>query len=267
MLFYDCTDGKCPVLWGWSNWILGVGRRMSVVNWSGIIDESLDDRGPCARQRCPDRGALLRLRRDLHDQVGSALVGVGMQVEAAQRLIDSDPDEARRLLEDVRSETSLLVQQIRGIASRRGGGGGDMPAGAAQGVGSALRTMIGRMNHVVGDRVRIVAEIDPAADRLRGEDHQAGAAVFWIVREALANMLKHSRAGFCTVVVTVRGGELRARVEDDGVGFPAQRSSDGSGLRNMVERALEREGWCRVGPRVPRGFVVNAAVPLTAHRS
>ncbi|GAB2846272.1 hypothetical protein GCM10027200_53100 [Lentzea nigeriaca] len=238
---------------------------MSVVNWLAASDETLDDHSPSARQRCPDRDALVRLRRDLHDQVGSALVGVSMQVEAAQRLLETDPAEARQLLEDVRAETLSLVQQIRGIASSRDGVACDGPTGA--GIGVAVRTMVARMNRVVGDRVRITAEVAPEVDRLHPRDRGAGAAVFWIVREALTNVLKHSNARFSSVSVTVRGGDLCVRVEDDGVGFPAQRTSRGSGLMNMVERARERGGWCRVGPRQPRGFAVSAAVPLTAHRS
>jgi signal transduction histidine kinase len=238
---------------------------MSVVNWLAAVGESLDDdHTRCAQQACPDRHALLRLRRNLHDQIGSSLVAVAMQVEAAQRLINSDPGEARRLLEDVRSETSLLVQQIRGIASRREGSGCDLPAGAGQGVGAALRTMISRMNRVVGDRVRIEAEIDPVIDGPRRPDRRVGAAVFWIVREALTNMLKHSNARFCTVVVTVCGDELRVRVQDDGVGVVVQRSGSGSGLVNMVERARERGGRCWAGPRAPHGFTVDAVLPLSA---
>ncbi|ONI87894.1 hypothetical protein ALI144C_08130 [Actinosynnema sp. ALI-1.44] len=239
---------------------------MSVVNWLAAIEESLDhpDHSQCRRPKCAARGALVRLRRDLHDQTGTTLVGVGMGVEAAQRLIDTDLDEARRLLEDVRSEIALLVKQIRGIASSRDESDQVEPPDVGSRIGPAVRTMVSRMNRVVGDRVRITAKVDAAVDRLHPLDRGVAAAVFWIVREALTNVLKHSNASCCTVIVTVRSGELCALVEDDGVGFPAQRVSRGSGLMNMVERAREHGGRCRVGPRVPSGFAVNAAIPLTA---
>jgi len=119
--------------------------------------------------------------------------------------------------------------------------------------------MIGRMNRMVSERLEISLHIDPEVSSVQGD---VGNAAFWITREALINVLKHSAARHCSVSLLVAEDELHVRVEDDGVRMPAKPRSGGSGLINMSERAAERGGWCTAGPVTPRGFTVVACIPL-----
>ncbi|WP_018681538.1 sensor histidine kinase [Actinokineospora enzanensis] len=218
---------------------------------------------------CGHHTTLVRLRRDLHDQVGSSLVGVAMQLEVVQQLLGADPEEATELLADVRSETSALVAQVRRFASARDEPPRPQPCGSS--VATAVSTMIDRMNRVVGDRVRIELCLDREVDRV---PRDRAAAAYWILREAVTNMLKHSRARHCAVSFTVAEGAIRVAVVDDGVGIPAARiplprrsgpapETSGSGLVNIADRAREQGGWCRLEPREPSGLAVLAAIPLS----
>lgn len=179
-----------------------------------------------------------------------------MQLEVVQQLFAADPDEASRLLADARAEASTLIKQVRSIVSE---GTGWMRVG--NNVGPAVRAMAQRMSRVVGDDLRISVRID---DGIHQVDHDTGSAAFWIVREAMTNVLKHSNASTCEVSLLIRDGELQVWVVDDGAGVPMPRSGDGggSGLEIMRERAGERGGWCIARPGTPSGFQVIAAIPL-----
>lgn len=218
------------------------------------------DNGPdaCDTASYAEQTALGRLRRELHDQVGSSLAGITLQVEAAYRLIEADPSEARRILADAHSDATALVGQVRRIASNRDTAG-PRPAGPGGcSIGTALRRIVQQMNRAVAG-VEIKLELD---DRLGTVRDDTASTAFWIVREALANMLKHSSARHCAVTLTMTGDDLRVRVVDDGVGIPPSRRCAGSGLLNMAERAAERGGWCTVESCRPQGAVITAHLPL-----
>ncbi|MFD0742604.1 histidine kinase dimerization/phosphoacceptor domain-containing protein [Phytohabitans flavus] len=53
-----------------------------------------------------------RLRRDLHDGVGPALTGIGMQVRAARKAA-SEPDRVSRILEDMNSDLQTCRSEVR----------------------------------------------------------------------------------------------------------------------------------------------------------
>jgi signal transduction histidine kinase len=197
----------------------------------------------------------MSVRRDLHDQIGSSLAGMAMQLEVAQRSIGPDTAQSRRVLADLRTDMADLIANVRRLVANRNA------AGAHCSVEMALRSMIGRMSRVVADRLDVSLELDPMIRTVRAD---IGWAAFWIVREAVTNVLKHSTADRCAIVISVRDNELTVRVEDNGTVIPKQRRrTGGAGLINMTERAVEFGGWCTTGPVLPTGFLVVANFPLT----
>ncbi|HEY3610674.1 MAG TPA: ATP-binding protein [Pseudonocardiaceae bacterium] len=201
---------------------------------------------------CAHHNRLLGVRRDLHDKVGSALTGMIVTVEVVERLIGMDTARAHRALADLRTDMADLLGEVRRLVVGRD----DTHTG--RGATTALRTMLGRMSRVVVDRLTITSDIDPLVDTV---PETVAWAAFWIVREAMTNVLKHSRARHCAVSLSVRDGHLVARVEDDGTGIPAPRPT-GSGLANMLWRAEEQGGCCTVTSAGRGGVVVVAWLPV-----
>jgi signal transduction histidine kinase len=196
------------------------------------------------------------MRRDLHDQVGCSLAGMGLQLEFARRLIDTDTARADRVLADLRSDITELIVDVRRILGNR-----EMQS--ICNVEAVLRLMIGRMGRAVAPRLEISLEIDPEVSSVLDD---VGSVAVWMVREAVVNVLKHSTARHCSVSVLVQEGALCVRVADDGDTRPERRSR-GYGLVNMSERAQERGGWCNAGPAQPRGFAVEAFFPSAVART
>ncbi|HEX9338733.1 MAG TPA: histidine kinase, partial [Pseudonocardiaceae bacterium] len=132
---------------------------------------------------CAHHNLLLAVRRDLHDKVGSSLTGMIVTAEVVERLIGMDTARAHRALADLRTDMTDLLSEVRRLVAGRD------EAHTGRGATTALHTMLSRMGRVVVDRLKITVDVDPLVDTV--PEHVAWAA-FWIVREAVTNVLKHS---------------------------------------------------------------------------
>jgi signal transduction histidine kinase len=186
-------------------------------------------------------------------------------------LMRSDTDRARKMIAELHSTTTHLVSAVRRLSVQhhhdpaQRGGTGPVGTGSCANFAEALRSMTTRIGLVVRDRLEISVDIAEGVESVPGE---VGWAAFWIVNEALTNVLRHSRAEHCLVALWTSENELHIQVEDDGIGAQATVQAQGttriggSGLSNMMARAAECSGWCTVQPAILSGVVVLAALPL-----
>jgi hypothetical protein len=97
-----------------------------------------------------------------------------------------------------------------------------------------------------------------------GPGDDLGAAVAGalldVVREALANVVRHAYASMIDVRVAVSTAEVVLSVRDDGVG-PNDEPSGGNGLREMASRAEALGGSFTIEPNQPLGTTVRWSVP------
>jgi signal transduction histidine kinase len=191
-----------------------------------------------------------RLRRDMHDGLGPSLSGVALGLEAAQ-LARDEPAVLDELLSHLRNEVQGAVTEVRRLVD------GLRPAALE---GGDLIVAISGYVHTLsaGNGVDVQlcapAELPPLPSRVE-------VAAYRIVLEALTNVVRHSGARACTVVLHV-GNTLELEVRDDGGGIPAQRSVGGVGLESMRIRADAVGGTLVVGPAEGGGTSVRASLPL-----
>jgi signal transduction histidine kinase len=198
-----------------------------------------------------------RLRRDLHDGLGPALVGMSMQVQAAHRLVGPDHRAAAildTLAEDLRSctvEVRQVVDQLR-------------PPALDTGLAAALRAECQRFT---SPALCVRADVDGDLDGLPAA---VEVAAFRIVGEALTNVNRHAHAGSCLVRVR-RDRSLVIEIVDDGVGIAAPHGHGagtavprrhGVGLASMRERATELGGSCEVAGGAGGGTAVRVRIPV-----
>ena len=82
--------------------------------------------------------------------------------------------------------------------------------------------------------------------------------------EAIANLARHARANRVSISVTLNGGNLRLRVEDDGDGFSVDAPRDGKGLTTMAQRAAELKASLAIRSEPGVGTALELDVPLDA---
>ena len=103
-----------------------------------------------------------------------------------------------------------------------------------------------------------------------GECGQRGAishreletTAYFIVAEALTNVVKHARASRAEVAVEVAGAELALEVTDDGIG--GADPAAGSGLTGLADRVGAAAGTLTVTSVAGRGTTLRAVLPLPA---
>jgi signal transduction histidine kinase len=86
------------------------------------------------------------------------------------------------------------------------------------------------------------------------------ATAYFIVAEALTNVVKHARAHHASVSARVEDGVLRVRVRDDGVGGARP---DGSGLLGVTDRLAALDGRLRLESPDDGGTLVEATIPVS----
>lgn len=195
----------------------------------------------------------LRFSRDLHDLLGHTLSVIVVKSEAARRLAAGDVAAAQAQLNDIEAVGRQALTEIR-----------EAVTGYRQGT---LRDELDRAESALR-----AAGIEPVVRR-SGPPlvPQTEALLGWVVREAVTNVVRHSGAARCEIVVAGSGGErVRLTVTDDGGGGGGgeqavpMRAVGGTGLKGLTERLATAGGTLTAGRGPREGFVVTAELPVEA---
>lgn len=187
----------------------------------------------------------LRFARDLHDLLGHSLSLIVLKSEVARRVLERDPETAAREVGEIEAAARRSLAEVReAVSGYRAQSLTDELDGARASLSSAG----------VEPVVRVSGTPLPAeADTLFG----------WAVREGVTNIVRHSGAGRCEIVVRRTGDLAELEIRDDGPGA-APANGWGSGLQGLAERLAAAGGWLRATPRPGGGFRMAASLPLEA---
>ena len=153
----------------------------------------------------------LSLARDVHDSIVQFLAGTAIRLEALKRAsragstIEPELDELKRLLIEEQGELRGFVNALRRDRSVE-----------LSEMASELRALADRLGHQwsVDCRLSAAAGTDAIPIRLQLDLPQ-------LLREAVANAVRHGLAKHIEVNLGVENGQLHLSVADDGRGFPA----------------------------------------------
>ena len=216
-----------------------------------LMADDLEDREKEARgYQSRLKGERTRIARDLHDSISQLLFSVVLNSEAAGTLVESDPQLASTHIKSVRVAAGEAQKQMRQLLSERS-------AGAVEGgLGGALRTYLSDFTEREGIEATFAIE---------GEKRKGMAMereLFRIAQEALNNVAKHSQATSASVSLIFNTGQVRLRIEDDGIGFDTFQSRAGLGLQNIRERAEGLGGQLEVESVPGKGTRITVEIPL-----
>jgi two-component system sensor histidine kinase DesK len=193
----------------------------------------------------------LRIARDMHDVVGRALSAVAVKSELSAVLARRGDPRAADEMDEVRTLAHESLREVRGVVA--GYRSADLATELA-GARSVLRA--------AGIAVRVVGDV-PALDQPCQE------SLAWVVREAVTNVVRHSRATECLLDLDVDGEEVVLRIVNDGVvpGGDAgpgavSRPAEGNGLTGLRERLAAVGGTLDVATERDR-FTLTARVPTS----
>lgn len=180
-----------------------------------------------------------RMSRDMHDILGHSLTVITIKTELAGRLLELDPARAAQEIAEVEALARRALADVRSTV------GGLRQVDIADELTNAASALAAA--DIEADLPGDAAVVPPAHRELFG----------WTLREAVTNVVRHSRASRCRVALSATG----ISIVDDGVGPARVQNRDGNGLRGLGERVDAAGGSLTVRRVSSGGFAVEVTVP------
>ncbi|MGH2958811.1 MAG: sensor histidine kinase, partial [Solirubrobacterales bacterium] len=161
-----------------------------------------------------------RIERDLHDGAQARLVSLALDLGRAEQKFDDDPEAAKALVGQARDEAQRTLQELRDLV---------------RGIGPQILRDRGLEAALVplAARSAIPVEIKIDLDERPGE--RAESTAYFVISEALANAIKHSRAERININAWRNEQWFYLRVSDNGIGGADEHGEGLRGLRARVE--------------------------------
>jgi two-component system sensor histidine kinase DesK len=177
-----------------------------------------------------------RFARDLHDILGHSLTVITVKAELAKKLMDVDPARARAEVDDLeRLARDALADVRRAVEGYRE---------------LTLPGELARARNAL-EAAEIDAVLPNSTDEVPSDRRELFA---WTIREGVTNVIRHSHASRCTVVLH----SDRVEIRDDGVG--PETPGTGHGLIGLRERAGALGGTVVTHTLEP-GFSLSVVLP------
>ncbi|MFD7106589.1 sensor histidine kinase [Streptomyces celluloflavus] len=193
-----------------------------------------------------------RIERDLHDGAQARLVSLGLSLATAEKLLETDPEQAKALMREARTGAATSLTELRELVR-----GINPPVLSERGIVDAVRALAldSPLDVTVDADVRL--RLDPPIE----------SAVYFGIAELVTNAVKHARATRARISLardgTGTGADtgtcLVVEVEDDGRGGAEVRA--GGGLAGLRRRLAAFDGTLEITSPAGGPTRVKMAVP------
>jgi len=196
---------------------------MAVAAWNGLhrwfwMFLVQSQTGQDALTRLAATEERLRFARDVHDLLGHNLSVIALKAELTSRLAQVDPERASREADEVRRIAAAAIVEMREVV--HGYRRVDLRE-ATNAVAEVLRSSGVRCTVTQPDE-----DLPPDLATPLGP----------VLREASTNVMRHSRAKWCTIDLTFDGSQARLRISNDGAEDSAGPDRYSSGLHGLADR-------------------------------
>ncbi|WP_210634246.1 sensor histidine kinase [Streptomyces sp. GESEQ-13] len=217
----------------------------TIVRLADTVRELREARRELARRAVEEER--LRFSRDLHDLLGHTMSVIVVKSEAARRLVPLDTEAALAQVTDIEAVGRQALTEIREAVTgyREGSLDTELDRARSALAAAGVVPVVRRSGPAPGPRTEVL--------------------LGWVVREAVTNVVRHSGARRCEIVIKADGERARLTVTDDGDGTRADggaAGADGTGLRGLAERLAAADGTLRTGRGDGGGFEVVAELPV-----
>jgi PAS domain S-box-containing protein len=186
-----------------------------------------------------------RLVRDLHDGAQQRLVHTIVTLTLAQQALQASDEEAASLVGEALEQAKQGNTELRELAH------GILPSALTHGgLQAGIDAVLSRLN--------LPVQLDVPPERFSPEIE---ASAYFIVAEALTNVVKHAHAEHAEVSAFVEDGTLRVEIRDDGIGGA---DPDGHGLLGVGDRVTALGGQLDIDSPPGVGTLLAATLPLPA---
>jgi two-component system, NarL family, sensor kinase len=198
-----------------------------------------------------------RLARDLHDSTSQELAVLNWNLTRLANLIEDKDETLKALVRQTKEIAYECSTRIRSVAYLL-----HPPLLGEAGLALAIPWLVEGFEQRSG--IHVTLEMSPSLGRYRDEIE---IAVFRIVQEGLANVLRHSGSSVAMISLHRRDNWLELVVGDEGKGharealMQARDRKSGIGISGMRERVEQLGGCLRIDCN-EEGTTVRATIPL-----
>lgn len=185
-----------------------------------------------------------RIAREIHDSLGHSLITFNLHLEAALRLLESNPAEAKDFLIEVKQVAATALQDVRqSVATLRSN-----PL-QGQSLEDAIASLIQEFHKSTGIlpdcQINLSHSVTP----------DVKMASYRIIQESLTNIYKHAKATEVSIQIWT-DSQFHLMIQDNGKGFDVTQNTTGFGLQGMRERTQALGGHFRINTAPGQGCQV-----------
>jgi len=190
-----------------------------------------------------------RLSRELHDTVGHTFVAVITGMDAVRYLIDANPEEAKRNLEQLREYATQGLDEMRRQIHQLA------PEGNGQPLHRTLEHIAAQFAEHTSVEVAFQAEGEevPLSEQVR-------ITLIRFLQETLTNAVRHGRASSIEVRLRYARAAVTLKVTDNGIGM--KKLVKGFGINALSERLANVNGTLQLESSPQRGTSIEGTIRL-----
>jgi len=196
-----------------------------------------------------------RISRDIHDELGQNLLALRIDVSMLSARTQGSHPRLHRRVAAALDNVDTTIRSVRGIMNEL------RPMALDLGLQAAIEWLAGdfRKRSSIGCQLRLCDEAVFAAIGSAQE-----IALFRIVQEGLANILRHSQASCAEIELSSDACAVHLAISDNGIGMAGQPAKQpGFGLIGIAERVEALGGQFEIGlPASGHGCRLSLQLPL-----
>ncbi len=194
-----------------------------------------------------------RLAQDLHDSITQKLYGLVTLTEAVKMGLESGaPVDENKMVEKISENARQALREMRLFLFEL------EPVDIERdGLVSTIQQRLASVEGRSGIQARMLADTEILLSVEKETE------IYYIVEEALNNILKHANAKSVLVKLKQRKESIFLEIEDNGCGFDSENVKfGGKGLGNIKDRAKRIKGKLKISSSPDHGTKISLAVPL-----
>lgn len=187
-----------------------------------------------------------RIERDLHDGAQQRLVSLAVNLGLAKATLGDLPEDARKVIDEAHREAKEAIAELNDLV---------------RGLHPAVLEDRGLDAALSGVAARLPIPVRVAVDLPRRPSPTVEAVAYFVVSEALTNVVKHAQASRADVTVERIGETLLVVVADDGAGGADLAVAGGTGLAGLAQRVASVDGTFSCRSPVGGPTVITVELP------
>lgn len=187
-----------------------------------------------------------RVASALHDEISSHLSAAAIHLTMLQSSNMESSTKAQQLISEASQRTRQLSHELY------------PPVLLQQGLVAALSSF---SQQVKSEHLDLQFSATEQSSQL---SHEVEAKIYYTIIELIQNIIKHSEASKANITTATDEDSLKIVIEDNGIGFNPDTTSQGLGLSSVKARIEDLNGQITIISQPNQGTRIDVSIPLAA---